>query len=79
MSRSCFPKIVLDDPLSGIMSCQKWESESYTHACRNVPALLSELEFPVLTEQVDVAASIDTKCENTDPYQPSKYFYTIDL
>ena len=29
--------------------------------CRNVPALLAELEFPVLTEQVDVAASIDTK------------------
>lgn len=28
---------------------------------RNVPALLSALEFPVLSEQVDVAASIDTK------------------
>ena len=36
-------------------------SESCQNNYRNVPALLSELEFPVLSEQVDVVASIDTK------------------
>ena len=47
--------------------------------CRNVPALLSELEFPVLSEQVDVAASIDTKyvCTYTEKVFPTRSFRSI--